>query len=91
MSKAEKVKLKDLPVRGRIWNKHKNVTTALCVITFIMFSPFVLLQVINDILDSLINKTLVLREELVYTIFKVIYKKEIIANEEKIERSDKHE
>lgn len=86
MSKAEKVKLKDLPVRTKILNKHKKVTNTLYVITYIIFLPIVLLQVINDILESLIDKASGLREKIVYTIFKMIYKKEIIANEKEIER-----
>ena len=44
MSKAEKVKLKDLPVRTIILNKHKKVTNTLYVITYIIFLPIVLLQ-----------------------------------------------
>ena len=83
--KADKIKLNDLPIRTRIVNKHKKVSTALWVITFIIFSPFALLQVINEMVEKLINKVAVLRNKLVYTIFKLIYKKEIIANEKEIE------
>lgn len=85
MSKDDEIKLNDLPIRTRIVNKHKKVWTALWVITFIIFSPFALLQVINEMVEKLINKVAVLRNKLVYTIFKLIYKKEIIANEKEIE------
>jgi len=78
------IKLKDLPIRARIVNKHKKVSTALWVITYIIFFPVVILQVINDGLEIIINKFAVFRNELVYTIFKIIYKKEIIENEKEL-------
>lgn len=86
MSKADEIKLKDLPVRSRIVNKHKEVSTALWVITYIIFFPIVILQIINDGLEIIIDKSANLRSKLVYTIFKAIYKKEIIANEMEIEK-----
>lgn len=84
--KADKIKLKDLPVRTRIVNKHKKVSTTLWVITFVIFLPFAILQVINEKLETLIDKMASVRNKLVYTIFKIIYKKEIIENEKELEK-----
>lgn len=84
MNKTDKIKLKDLPIRVRIVNKHKKVSTVLWVITYIIFFPVVILQVINDGLEIIINNFASLRNKLVYTLFKIIYKKEIIENEKEL-------
>ena len=84
--KSNKIKLKNLPIRAKIVNRHKKVSTALWVITFIIFFPFAILQVINEKLETIIDKFASLRNKLVYTIFKIIYKKEIIENEKELEK-----
>jgi len=84
MSKADKIKLKDLPVRASIVKKHKKVSTVLWTITWIIFLPFVLLQVINEGLEFIINRIVVIRNKIVYTSFKAIYKKEIIEKEKEL-------
>lgn len=80
-----KVKLKDLPIRTKIVKRHKKVSMSLWIITYIIFFPFAILQVINETLEILINKVAILRNELVHTIFKAIYKKEIIENEKELD------
>lgn len=84
MSKADEIKLKDLPIRGSIVKKHKKVSTTLWIITWIIFLPFVLLQVISEGLEFVINKIAILRNDIVHTIFKAIYKKEIIEKEKEL-------
>lgn len=91
MSEKEKIRLKDLPVRTKIVNKHKKVSSALWAVTFVIFFPFAVLQIINEILEKIMNKAIVLRNKLTYLMFKVIYRKEIIANEKQLEKMLKGE
>lgn len=79
------IKLKDLPIRSSIVKKHKVVSTFLWIITYIFFLPVVVLQIINENLEFIINKFAVVRNKIVYTIFKMIYKKEIIAKEKELD------
>lgn len=72
------MKLKDLPLKSKIWNKHKKTQKALWLITWIIFFPFVILQIINELLDIIISKMAQLRSNIVRTLFKIIYKKEIL-------------
>ena len=72
------MKIKDLPLKGKIWNKHKKTQKTLWLITWIIFLPIVLLQMINDGLEFIIQKAIRLRNSIVYTTFKIIYKKEIL-------------
>ena len=72
------MKIKDLPLKGKIWNKHKKTQKTLWLITWIIFLPIVLLQIINDGLEIIVSKSAQLRTNIVYTIFKLIYKKEIL-------------
>jgi len=81
MSEADKRKLKDLPVRKKIADKHENTLNALLIITYIIFFPCVISQVIVEKLDELISILASFREKIVYSLFKLIYKKEIIENE----------
>ena len=71
------MKLKDLPVSGKIVEKHKKVMKTLWVITYIIFFPFALLQIINDTVDKLLTELVWLRSKIVYVTFKIIYKQEI--------------
>lgn len=71
------MKIKDLPLKARIWNKHKKTQKVLWVSTFILFFPFVILQIINNFFDIIVTKFASLRLDIVYTIFKMIYKKEL--------------
>lgn len=72
------MKLKDLPLKSKIWNKHKRTQKTLWIITWIIFFPFVILQIINELLDIIISKMAQLRSDIVRTLFKIIYKKEIL-------------
>ena len=72
------MKLKDLPLKAKIWNKHKRTQKTLWIITWILFLPMVLLQIINDGLEVIVSKSAQLRTNIVYTTFKIIYKKEIL-------------
>lgn len=74
------MKIKDLPLKAKVWNKHKKTQKILWISTFILFFPIVILQIINDFLEKVISKFTVLREKIVYTAFKIIYKKEILDN-----------
>lgn len=84
MSKADEIKLKDLPIRSSIVKKHKKVSTFLWITTWIIFLPIAVLQIINESLEFIINKFAVARNKIVYSIFKMIYKKEIIAKEKEL-------
>ena len=72
------MKIKDIPLKGKIWNKHKKTQKALWIITYILFFPFVILQLINDALEFILNKVAWFRNDIVYSIFKMIYKKELL-------------
>ena len=72
------MRIKDLPLKGKIWNKHKRTQKTLWFITWIIFLPIVLLQIINDALEFIVSKSAELRVDIVYTTFKIIYKKEIL-------------
>ena len=72
------MKIKDLPLKGKVWNKHKKTQKILWLITWIIFFPFVILQIINDGLEFILQKAIRLRDSIVYTTFKIIYKKEIL-------------
>lgn len=72
------MKLKDLPLKSKIWNKHKRTQKILWIVTWILFLPMVLLQIINDGLEVIVSKSAQLRNNIVYTTFKIIYKKEIL-------------
>jgi len=74
------MRIKDLPLKAKVWNIHKKTQKILWFTTFIIFFPIVILQIINDFLEKVISKFIVLREKIVYTIFKIIYKKEILEN-----------
>jgi hypothetical protein len=71
------MKIKDLPLKARIWNKHKKTQKVLWVSTFILFFPLVILQIINNFFDIIVTKFATLRSNIVYIIFKMIYKKEL--------------
>ena len=60
-------------------DKHKKTMNALYIITYILFFPFVILDYLSDFLEWLCNKMSWFRTDIVHTIFKIIYKKEIIA------------
>ena len=72
------MKIKDLPLKAKIWNKHKKTQKVLWFSTFILFFPIAIIQIINDFLEIIIKKFIVLREKIVYKIFKMIYKKELL-------------
>lgn len=80
------MKIKDLEITKKIADKHKKIMKALYIITYILLFPFVILDYLSDFLEWLCNKISCFRSNIVYTIFKIIYKKEIIADMQK-ERS----
>lgn len=78
----------ELKIKKKIADKHKNTLNILFFITYVLLFPFVLLQYISEFLDLLCNKVGWLRNDIVYTIFKSIYKKEIIEDMNNNERSE---
>ena len=82
------MKVKELKIKKKIADKHKNTLNILFFITYVLLFPFVLLQYISEFLDLLCNKVGWLRNDIVYTIFKSIYKKEIIEDMNNTERSE---
>ena len=82
------MKLRELTIKKKIADKHKNTLNVLFFITYILLFPFVLLQYISEFLDWLCNKIGWLRNDIVYTIFKSIYKKEILEDMNDNERSE---
>lgn len=82
------MKVRELKIKKKIADKHKNTLNVLFFITYILLLPFVLLQYLSDFLDWLCNKVSWLRNDIVYTIFKSIYKKEIIEDMSDNERSE---
>ena len=77
------MKIRDLKITSKMADKHKKTMNALYIITYILLFPFVLLQYISEFLDWLCNKIGWLRNDIVYTTFKIIYKKEIILDMQK--------
>lgn len=82
------MKIRDLKITSKMADKHKKTMNALYIITYILLFPFVLLQYISEFLDWLCNKIGWLRNDIVYTIFKSIYKKEILEDMNDNERSN---
>ena len=56
-------------------DKHKKTMNALYIITYILLFPFVILDYLSDFLEWLCNKMSWFRTDIVYTTFKIIYKK----------------
>lgn len=56
--------------------KHQKFYTSLLIITYIIFFPFVLIQVLNDLFENLLNIIIPLRMKIVCGIFKIFYKKD---------------
>lgn len=73
------MKTKDLKITKKMADKHKKTMNALYIITYILLFPFVILDYLSDFLEWLCNKIGWFRTDIVYTTFKIIYKKEIIA------------
>ena len=82
------MKIRDLKITSKMADKHKKTMNALYIITYILLFPFVLLQYISEFLDWLCNKIGWLRNDIVYTIFKSIYKKEILEDMNDNDRSE---
>lgn len=77
------MKTKDLKITKKMADKHKKTMNALYIITYILLFPFVILDYLSDFLEWLCNKIGWFRTDIVYTTFKIIYKKEIIADMQK--------
>lgn len=73
------MKIRDLKITIKMADKHKKTMNALYIITYILLFPFVILGYLSDFLEWLCNKMTWFRTDIVYTTFKIIYKKEIIA------------
>lgn len=73
------MKIRDLKITSKKADKHKKTMNALYIITYILLFPFVILNYLSDFLEWLCNKMSWFRTDIVYTTFKIIYKKEIIA------------
>lgn len=74
------MKIKDLKITKKMADKHKKTMNALYIITYILLFPFVIMYYLSDFLEWLCNKMSWFRADIVYTTFKIIYKKEIIAD-----------
>ena len=72
------MKIKDLKITKKMADKHKKTMNALYIITYILLFPFVIMYYLSDFLEWLCNKMSWFRTDIVYTTFKIIYKKEII-------------
>ena len=77
------MKTKDLKITKKMADKHKKTMNALYIITYILLFPFVILDYLSDFLEWLCNKIGWFRTDIVYTTFKIIYKKEIITDMQK--------
>lgn len=56
--------------------KHEKFYTFLLIITYIIFFPFVLIQVLDDLFEDLLNIIIPFRMKIVYGVFKLFYKKD---------------
>ena len=74
------MKIKDLKITKKIADKHKKTMNALYIITYILLFPFVIMDYLSELLGWFYNKIAWFRTDIVYTTFKIIYKKEIIAD-----------
>ena len=77
------MEIRDLKITNKMADKHKKTMNALYIITYILLFPFVILDYLSDFLEWLCNKMSWFRTDIVYTTFKIIYKKEIIADMQK--------
>ena len=77
------MKIRDLKITSKMADKHKKTMNALYIITYILLFPFVILDYLSVFLEWLCNKMSRFRTDIVYTTFKIIYKKEIIADMQK--------
>ena len=77
------MKIRNLKITSKMADKHKKTMNALYIITYILLFPFVILDYLSDFLEWLCNKMCYFRADIVYTTFKIIYKKEIIVDMQK--------
>lgn len=77
------MKIRDLEITSKMADKHKKTMIALSIITYILLFPLAILYYLSDFLEWLCNKMSCFRTDIVYTTFKIIYKKEIIADMQK--------
>ena len=74
------MKIKDLKITNKMADKHKKTMNVLYIITYILLFPFVIMGYLSEFLDWLCNKIAWFRTNIVYTIFKIIYREEIIVD-----------
>ena len=80
------LKIKELKIKKSIANKHRKTLKFLWFITWVIFLPIVIIQFLGELFDKLSSICANIRNNIVYTIFKIIYYKEITAGlVEKIE------
>lgn len=68
--------MKKYIVTHQACEKHKKALNILFIITYIIFFPFAILFYINDFLEKVLNFVQQLRNNLVYGIFKILFKKD---------------
>lgn len=69
-------KLKDYRIPTRVTEKHKFLWSSLWIITYILFFPLAIVQILNDMFEVISNFGISLREKIVHTIFKLLFLKE---------------
>ena len=69
-------KLKDYRIPKRLVEKHKLLWKFLWFITYILFLPFVIIQILNFLFEEILNFMINLREQIIYAIFKLLFLKE---------------
>ena len=74
--------LKNYKVTTKAIEKHKIMWHFLWLVTYIILFPFVIIQILNEVFEVLLNFVISLREKIVYTIFKLLFKKDCIYDEE---------
>lgn len=68
--------MKKYTVTKRACDKHKKALNILFFITYIIFFPFVILAYIYSLLEIFLNFVELLRNKIVYEIFKILFKKD---------------
>ena len=71
-----KNKLKNYKITQATIKKHKFIWHFLWGITFFVMFPFVIIQILNNLFEEILNFATFLRERIVYTIFKLLFKKD---------------
>lgn len=81
-------KLKKYRIPYKTTQKHKIVWKTLWFLSFVIFLPCTLLQLLSDGIETILNFAIKMRENLVHSIFKLLYLKECTYCEEDEEVSE---